>query len=71
MVETMIRYADNYDLDIVYPSETPELDEESIYSAITDSEEESSESETESDENPIYIMVLIKEEGETSRPKDP
>lgn len=62
IVEDIIPYADLNNLDILYPSELKEIDEESVLSVTTDTESKTTSEESSVEELRIELnMVEIKE----------
>ena len=75
MVELMLQYADLYDFDILYQVEIIGIDQESVYSIITEStSEENSLTSADTKEEDKYLsssdielnMVVIQDEGTSS-----
>lgn len=74
----MLPYADHNDVDILYHSKLREIDEDSVYLAITDSEEEYSSSSNDEERQiscfegiHLNMHTIKKEEGESSKHKIP
>lgn len=82
MVETMLQYADLYDFDILYQVETIDIDEESVYSILTEStsnEDPLTSTNTDIEEEDKYFsssdiqlnMVVIQDESSSSPSSSP